>query len=568
MSAFLHRLKTRFARLAFSVGRRLQANFFLYLAAVFTVIVLADAATINYIGGMRQSSYDTLMRLRVNVPAPDPDIIIVDIDERTLAAMAPEYGRWPWPRQVLAEFVERVETQQPQAIVFDVLFSDADIQNPDSDAYFNDVMAAHPNTLFPILRLDPSHDDLSELKYTHVPGARKIDPAAGDDATVALVIPPFVGTQQAGRLGTNNVYPDSDGVVRRYPVRLTDDGWQLSALPLAVAELTGKKATAANAPNSILINWRGSKKIPRAYASVSFSDVFLDMQKETPTRAANEFAGKILIIGSTAAGLSDIKGTPISSLFPGVEILATAIDNVRNGDWIRAPEAKWFYLLMSLAVIWSTAYAFYRSGAGATVDKFYGLSAILLLGFSWATVNFGNWYINLSGAVYIGALYFSIARIYAFATARALDTSLTARHEAHDGRLKGLLVALHFAAETREEAALEKLAGRIRKYAKHEMSVEILQGRQNGLWRLFENTLVMCWTFEADNDIAAQTIRNEVDGVLRELPALIRAAGVAAALPADTVVVRRTEGRIRDNEPGDWRALFAATLLDEGRTNK
>lgn len=563
MKEFLQRLKTRFTRAAFELGTRLRQNFFLYLAAVFTVIVLADAATINYIGGMRQSSYDTLMRLRINVPTPAPDIIIVDIDERSLAAMAPEYGRWPWPRQVLAEFVERVEAQQPKAIVFDVLFSDPDIQNPDSDAYFNEVMAANANTLFPMLRLDPSQDPLSELTYAQVPGAVKIDPAASDSATVALVIPPFAGTQQPGRLGTNNVYPDSDGVVRRYPVRLIDNGWQLPALPLTVAQFDGQAAT--DAPNSILINWRGTKKNPRAYQSVSFSDVYLDMLKETPTRAGNEFAGKILVIGSTAAGLSDIKGTPISAMFPGVEILATAIDNVRGGDWIRAPEAKWFYLLMSLAVIWSTAFAFYRSGAGTKVDKFYGLSAIILLGFSYATVNLGNWYINLSGAVFIGALYFSVARLYAFATARAMDTSIVARYEAREGNMKGLLLALHFPVETREEAALEKLSARIEKRVRNEMSVEILQGRQKGLWRLFENTLIVCWAFDADNDTAGAAIRAEADDIVANLGALVQEAGVAAALPAATVVVRRTEGRIRSKQVNDWQVLFAAALLDEGK---
>jgi adenylate cyclase len=105
---------------------------------------------------MRQSTFDTMLRLRVNVPTPDPDIVIVDIDEKTLAAMSADYGRWPWPRQVLAEFLQNVEAQQPKAVVFDVLFSDPDIQNPDSDAYFNEVVAGTSNSYFPMLRLPMS----------------------------------------------------------------------------------------------------------------------------------------------------------------------------------------------------------------------------------------------------------------------------------------------------------------------------------------------------------------------------------------------------------------------------
>lgn len=561
MSALLQSLKTWFTRTAFAIGRRLQGNFFLYLAAVFTLLVLADAMTINKIGGMRQSNYDLMMGMRFNVPAPSEDIVIIDIDERTLATMAPEYGRWPWPRNVVAEFIERVQAQQPQAIVVDVVFTDADIQNPDADLYFNEVLAANANVFLTMVRLDSALDPQSELTWPQVPGARKTDPAASDAATVALMLPPFAGAQQPGRLGANNIIPDSDGVSRRYPLRLHSDGWMLPALPLTVAMAEGR---GADAPDSMLINWRGTRKHPRAYPSISFSDVYLDMLKEKPERPANEFAGKVLVIGSTAAALGDIKGTPISATFPGVEILATAIDNTRSGDWIRAPEARWFYYLLALAAIWGTAFAFYRSGANAKVDKIYGLSAVIMLGFSYVTVNFGNLYINLSGAVYIGALYFSVARLYAFATERAMDTSVVARFEARDSQQKGLLLALHFPVETREEAALEKLATRIRRAVQHEMSSEILQGRQRGLWRLFENTLIVCWTFNADDEAQAQAIRAEVDSVLRELPQLVKAAGVAAALPADRVVVRRTEGRIRGNEPGDWRVLFAAALLDEG----
>lgn len=564
VSALLQTLKTRFTRAAFDLGRRLRGNFFLYLAALFTLLVLVDAATLNKIGGMRQSNYDLMMGLRFNVPEPSPDIVIVDIDERSLATMAPEYGRWPWPRNVLAEFIERVQAQQPKAVVVDVVFTDPDIQNPDADSYFNEVLAANANVFLTMVRLDPDLDPQSELRWAQVPGAQKTDPAASDTATVALMLPPFSGAHQPGRLGANNIVPDGDGVSRRYPMRLEKDGWMLPALPLTVAQAEG---AGADVPASMLINWRGTRKQPRAYPSVSFSDVYLDMLKETPERAANEFAGKTLVIGSTAAALGDIKGTSLDSTFPGVEILATAIDNARTGDWIRAPEGRWFYYLLALAAIWGTAIAFYRSGANAKVDKFYGLSALIMLGFSYVTVNFGNWYINLSGAVYIGGLYFAVARLYAFATARAMDTSLVARYEQHDGQMKGLLLALHFPVETREEAALEKLAARIQKRVKNEMSAEILQGRQKGLWRLFENTLVVCWAFPADDESAAQAIRAEADDIVAHLDALVREANVAAALPAATAVVRRTEGRIRGKQPGDWRVLFAAALLEEGDRN-
>lgn len=553
----MQRLKTWLARSADILGRRLRQSFFLYLAAIFTVIAVIDASTVNYFSGMRQTTFDLMLRMRLNVPKPDADIVIVDIDEKTLAAMAADYGRWPWPRQVLAEFLEEVNAQQPKAVVFDVLFSDPDIQNPDSDLYFNETLAQSDKVFLPMLRLDARHDELSRLPIEKVPGARAT-PLAQQDVTVAMVLPPFEAAQKPGRLGTHNVYPDIDGVVRRYPVRLDVQGWQLPSLPYAVAQAEGK---GGEAPDALLLNWRGK---PFSYSYVSFSDVYLDMLKETPSRPADEFRGKIVIVGATAAGLLDVRGTPLDRAFPGVEILATAIDNLRQGDWLRVPEARFFYLGMALLIIWGTAFAFWRSGASNKLDRIYGLSQFVLLAFSYATVNVGNVYINLTGPVFIGALYFSVARIYAFATARALDSSLVVRADSRGGALRGLMLVLRFDLETREEAAIAKLAARIERMGGPDSSVEYVQGRQKGLWRLFENTLVVCWARAAEDEADWQLIRLQAEAVMRDLERLIAEAGVTVALPTERVSVLRAEGRIRSEAPEDWQALLAVALLEKG----
>lgn len=78
-------------------------------------------------------------------------VVQVDINEASLAAMAGDYGRWPWPRQVMGEFFEQIEKQHPKALVFDILFSDPDVLNPDSDAYSNDAVNNTNNTLIFIL---------------------------------------------------------------------------------------------------------------------------------------------------------------------------------------------------------------------------------------------------------------------------------------------------------------------------------------------------------------------------------------------------------------------------------
>ena len=225
-----------------------------------------------------------IVRYRLIVPKPDSDIVIVDINEASLAAMAKEYGRWPWPRQVLAELVEQIEKQQPQAIVFDILFSDPDIYNPDSDAYFDNVIAHTSNTFFPMLRLDPADDALSQIKPNMIPGVVAVDGVAQSDGTIAVVLPHFKSVLEGGRIGLHNIYSDSDSIVRQYPVYRNDYGWKIPSLPLRIAQQFKFSEPGAE---QMLLNWRGP---PFTYHSVSFSDVFADLGSKIKHRPSNYLA--------------------------------------------------------------------------------------------------------------------------------------------------------------------------------------------------------------------------------------------------------------------------------------
>jgi len=67
---------------------------------------------------------------RLSSPAPDPSILIVDIDERSLALMAPAHGRWPWPRSVIAETVAGLPMPGQKSILVNFTFSDPDKDHP------------------------------------------------------------------------------------------------------------------------------------------------------------------------------------------------------------------------------------------------------------------------------------------------------------------------------------------------------------------------------------------------------------------------------------------------------
>ncbi|MBI3223247.1 MAG: CHASE2 domain-containing protein [Nitrosomonadales bacterium] len=538
------------------LAKKWKTGFYLYLAGLFTLLAVADTAFLHVTANMKQGAFDMMVRYRLVVPKPDPDIVIVDINEASLAAMAKEYGRWPWPRQVLGEFVEQIEKQHPKAVVFDILFSDPDVYNADSDNYFDAAIAATDNTVFPLLRLDPADDTLSQVKPSMIPGVSALHPDAQTDATVAVVLPLFPAVLQGGRLGLHNIYPDADGITRQYPVHLDDYGWKIPSLPLRIAQ---QLQLPQPEPQRVLLNWRGP---PFSYRSVSFSDVFNDLTSKNKQRAPDEFSGKIVIIGSTAPSLFDIKATPLSRMHPGVEILATAIDNFKHGDYLRFPDARITYLLLTLAVIWATALGFYRDAGRDKIDRLFGASQFILIGISYASINLTTTYINLTGPVTLGLAYFTIARLYDFATSKTLEQSAVRAAQLQHGALHGvlLLIRLEGQAALLNDTVREKIRLGIAKTGNQRKSVEILKGNQKGLWDLFENTLAISWVCRAEDLDAQQHIQQDIEAAQQAILPLLRKH---CAARDNDVSSFAQQGVIAGGEAArdSWRALFAETLL-------
>lgn len=551
-----HRLRSALSRFSGLLAKKWKHGFYLYLAGIFTLLITADALFLHLATDMKQTAFDMMVRYRVVVPKPDPDIVIVDINEASLAAMAKEYGRWPWPRQVLGEFVEQIEKQRPKAIVFDILFSDPDVYNPDSDAYFDAAIAATGNTFFPMLRLDPADDALSQIKPAMIPGVVALNNEAQRDATVAMVLPHFKAALEGGRLGLHNITPDADGIVRQYPVYRDDYGWKIPSLPLRIAQQLKFPQPEAQ---RVLLNWRGP---PFTYRSASFSDVFADLTSKTKQRPPGEFTGKIVIIGSTAPSLFDIKPTPLSRLHPGVEILATAIDNFKHGDYLRFPDARIAYLLLTLAIVWATAWGFYRNIGQDKFDRLFGASQFILLAISYASINFTTTYINLTGPVTLGLAYFTLARLYAFATGRALEKSAVRDAQERGGELRGVLMLIRLGgqADVLSEGARKKIRRKLEKTGSATKSVEILNGRQKGIWNLFEDTLAISWLRPADDEDSRLRIVRDINAIAQMIGPLLRNHPATADNDADWFV---HEGLITGGEEArdSWRALFAETLL-------
>ena len=538
------------------LARRWKRNFYLYLAALFTVLVIADTTFLHFTANMRQSTFDMMMRYRVMVAKPDPDIVIVDIDEASLAAMAKDYGRWPWPRQVLGEFLEQLEKQQPKAVIFDILFSDPDVYNPGSDAYFDAAIASSKNTYFSMLRLDPENDSLSQIKPAMIPGVQALSGDAEKNATVAVVLPPFPAAISGGRLGLQNIYPDTDGVVRKYQIYSDDYGWKLPSLS---ARLSRDEGWPEINEQNVLLNWRGR---PFSYHYASFADVFADFNRKDRKRPANEFANKIVIVGSTAPGLFDSKPTPLSKIHPGVEILATAIDNLKHGDYLRFPEGRFPLLVLTLAFVYLISFGFYRGVGRAKIDMLFGFSQLILIGTSFATINFTNTYINLTGPLTVGLLYFTFARIYSSATSKTLERNMVRTSLERSGELQATLLLIRLDANRNivPDAILEKIRYKLERCGNEAKSVDVIKGSQKGLWDLFEKTFTVSWVVDSGDMSGAERVQQDIEKVLASLQMQLRKH---LAHPENAVEWFVYHGVVAGGAeaPASWRAMFARALL-------
>lgn len=563
LNAQMTKLKLLLGQWLANMTRKLKNNFYIYLAALFTVLVLLDATVFGVGLNMRDRAFDFMVKYRVIQPKADPDIIIVDINEASLHAFAKEFGSWPWSRQVMGEFVENIQTQKPKAIVFDILFSDADIFRPEGDEYFNEVISDAENTFFPILRLDISQDRESKLKFSQIPGLKLKDNNGNQNATFAAILPHFDGAIKANRLGTHNVYPDIDGIVREYRIYHDDYGWLLPSLPLVVGDYA--QMNSFPLPQNMLINWRGK---PFSYQYVPFNDVFTDLTSKVKKRPQNEFTNKIVIIGSTAPGLFDIKATAMDKQFPGVEILATAIDNVKNRDYLKVWRGKTPYILLSLLLIWLTTLAFYRSMDRDRFNTIFTSGQMGLLVLSYLAINFTNTYLDLTAPILWAVAFFGIAKIYALANDRALQRWLTFGVKSSDNKTLALVMPILLESsdplnhDALSDVLLRKFKRQIELTSKTPSNIEVLHGTQGGIWGLFGDMVIVTWQFSDQKDEYVTAAKRDAQQLAEALPNLSHQLG----LPASTIIrYSLHEGQLTHDSAAalasQWRALFAQAVI-------
>ena len=376
----------------------LKKKIYITLIFLFSSAVVADYF-FNYIfgGGPEGESYDLAINYRIKSPSPSNDIVILDIDERSLSLLSNDYGRWPWPREVHAEILASLESENPKSLIFNILITDPDKKNPEGDTILDEVTSTTEKTVYPITRLSSENDNKSQLLVSKIPGAKVNENF--DDKTVAVLLPFLAGMQQ--NMGISNLSSDEGSLIRSYALNYAENEWSMKSLVGKAVELFDDKK---DINEVIYLNWRNKRG---DYKRISIGDYFLYLQGVNDDFDYS-FENKHIIIGATAPGISSPKGTPISSYTDDNLILATALDDaINNTDIKLLPD--WISVLITLLVIFTTGYLFIVESE-MDPDKLFLVMEISAAALMYGVINFSNYFVDLSPVLAFGLAFYAVIK--------------------------------------------------------------------------------------------------------------------------------------------------------------
>jgi adenylate cyclase len=352
---------------------------------------------------------------------PTGDVVVVDIDEQSLR----ELGQWPWPRDLLARMVRTIDAAGPRVTGFDIVFAEPDRTSP--ARYLEEggkmLASALPARLLETLRRDEAFDhDLAlgaavgeaptVLGYVFqincdgievteerpLPSASLRLASAGREFSSLPLRSACQATlnveavAQAESEGFLNVFPDPSGTVRRVPVVMAQDAIPYPSLALEMARIglmepeivLQSSSRPRQGKHDLLGVALGGRFIPtdgNGQVTVNFrgpSGTFRRLPAARVLRGEHRraLAGKYVLIGSSAAGLLDLRATPFSGVVPGVEVQANIVDNILAGDFFRHDALTEIGLTYALVIAGGVALSALLTWAGPLTG---GAGALLFM---------------------------------------------------------------------------------------------------------------------------------------------------------------------------------------------
>jgi adenylate cyclase len=333
-------------------------------------------------------TYDWRMRATAAPDSARRDIVLVDIDEKSLRAMEPLVGRWPWPREIHSYLLDFLARGPATVVAVDVLFTERDrrgyekdgvlVPGADSDKALAQSTAAAGMVVHvadAVQETAAAAQGRDERQPSSAGSTYRLDDSVESRPIVTLPIPDIARASRA--IGHNFVVVDPDGTLRRYVPFIRHGRDWIPSLGIAAAVVALRLR-----PSDVRLDgeglWLGDRFVPLVrqeipsfyderrtarrqlvrfvggpvndgkptYAKYSFYDLFYAEQQllsgEAPDRAVvnpGAFAHKIVVVGTTAPALHDVFSVPLVGKMAGAQIHAAAIDDVLSRRTLRP--ARW-----------------------------------------------------------------------------------------------------------------------------------------------------------------------------------------------------------------------------------
>lgn len=264
-------------------------------------------------------------------------IIIISINDKSINILEDEFGRWPWGRDKIGEIVDFIAFSEPKILIVDIL-----MPNPsEGDGTLKNSLKKLPH----ILAADFS--ERKKIKEDICFKGIKINNFAKKLKEYNYSLLPCSLINEKTKIGTIHLFNDEDGVLRRYPLWQKSNGMLYPSLSNAFFENPILK-------KEIKLHFYGKG------GDFEYLDAFkiyfakkimeLEGENEEVLMVKNKIKGKIVFLGVTATGGFDLRVVPTSKIYPGVEIHATALQNLIEGKYLKELP-KYIYIPISIFFI-------------------------------------------------------------------------------------------------------------------------------------------------------------------------------------------------------------------------